>query len=281
MSFSTIAQAQAWATSQLSLGESPVIDARVLLCHVLSCSPTKLMTYPEQALTPEQITHFSQLVEKRKAGHPVSYLTGNQDFWSLTLEVNESTLIPRPETELLVERVLALNTLASPRILDLGTGTGAIALALASELPKSQVVAVDVVDEAVLLAQHNAQKHNLEHVQVLKSTWFEAIPTQTFDFIVTNPPYVESDSDWLSQGDVRFEPDSALTSGQDGLDDIRLIIQQAYSWLNPNGWLLIEHGHLQSDSIQKLLTKHDYNQVNGENDYSGLPRICYAQKTVA
>lgn len=281
MSFSTIAQALDWAKSQLAQGESPVIDAKVLLCHVLDCSNTKLITHPELALSAQETQRFTTLVLKRQQGHPVSYLTGNQDFWTLTLDVNEHTLIPRPETELLVERVLSLNNLAKPRILDLGTGTGAIALALASELPLSDVVAVDLIDEAVVLAKQNAKKHNLNHVEVFQSEWFSKIPEQTFDFIVTNPPYVEARSEWLSEGDVRFEPDSALTSGEDGLDDIRLIVEQAYTWLKPHGWLLIEHGHLQSDAIQKLFIKHDYHQVCAENDYSGLPRICYAQKTVA
>ncbi|MCY7296989.1 peptide chain release factor N(5)-glutamine methyltransferase [Alteromonas sp. a30] len=280
----TIAQALDWAKSRLFEGESPAIDARVLLCHVLNCSTTTLLTYPEKPLTDAQIEQFTALIEQRKIGKPVSYLTGKQDFWTLTLNVNEHTLIPRPETELLVERTLQLhelNPLKQPAILDLGTGTGAIALALASELPQSQVLAVDFIQEAVELAKYNAQQLALKNVSVLQSSWFSNIPQQSFDFIVTNPPYVESQSPWLSEGDVRFEPDTALTSGEDGLDDIRLIIDHAVTWLNPRGWLLIEHGHLQSEAIQGLLVDHGYDSVTTESDYSGLPRMCYAQKRVA
>lgn len=277
----TIAQALDWAKSHLAQGESPVIDARVLLCHVLNCSTTTLLTYPERPLSENHLLQFKTLIEQRKTGKPVSYLTGKQDFWTLTLSVNEHTLIPRPETELLVERTLQLHTLdplKQPKILDLGTGTGAIALALASELPQSQVLAVDFIQEAVELAKHNTEQLALKNVNVQQSNWFSNIAKQSFDFIVTNPPYVEAQSPWLLQGDVRFEPDSALTSGDDGLDDIRMIVEQALDWLNPGGWLLIEHGHLQSEAIQKFLTNHGYDKVIGEDDYSGLARICYAQK---
>lgn len=278
----TIAQALDWAKNQLATGESPAIDARVLICHVLDCNPTWLMTYPEQVLSGEQVAKFQSMVKRRVNGEPVSYITGTQDFWSLTLKVNPNTLIPRPETELLVEKALALLEVSNPRILDLGTGTGAIALALASELPNSEVVAVDRVEEAVLLAKENALQLGLDKVQIFQSDWFDAIPEQNkFDLIVTNPPYVESGSEWLTQGDVRFEPDSALVAGDDGLDDIRYIISQARDWLNPNGWLLIEHGYEQGTQIQNFFIKSYYHNPTLVRDYSDLPRVSYAQKVVA
>lgn len=277
----TIAQAMEWAKRQLVSGESPNIDARVLLSHVLDCNNTWLMTYPEQQLTSNQQTAFEECIARRELGEPVSYITGTQDFWTLSLKVNEHTLIPRPETELLVETALELVKDASSNILDLGTGTGAIALALASELPKSSIVAVDKVAEAVALAKENANILGLLNVSIKQSHWFEGITPQKFDLIVTNPPYVEANSEWLNRGDVRFEPNSALVAGNDGLDDIRHIIKTADKWLNNNGWLLIEHGFEQSAQIQKTLTEHNYNQVQMVVDHSGLPRVCFAQKTVA
>lgn len=283
-----IAQCLIWAKQELAEGESPAIDAKVLLCDALKRDSTFLLTYPEYQLSVEEIQHFQAMVARRVEGEPVAYIIGSQDFWTLTLKVNEHTLIPRPETELLVETVLSLvashpqNEQQHPlRILDLGTGTGAIALALASELPQAHIEAVDRIPEAVELAQENASNLGIGNININQSDWFDNVTDEPFHFIVTNPPYVEEDSPWLNQGDVRFEPASALTSGDDGLDDIRYIIEQSKSRLFYGGWLLIEHGYTQSDAIQRLFEQAGYLNITAIDDYSGHPRICYAQKCVA
>ena len=274
----TIAQALAWAAAELQDGESPAVDSRALLCAVLDCQRTYLFTWPDQALSEAQYTRFKNLIAKRREGYPVAYLTGSRDFWSLTLNVNESTLIPRPETELLVETALALELPESACVCDLGTGTGAIALALKTEQPAWQVTGVDRIAEALELAAANAQLNGQLEVNWLLSHWFAELPTDSrFDLIVTNPPYVESDSEYLQQGDVRFEPVSALTAGADGLEDIREIIQSAPDFLSPDSWLLIEHGYTQHESIKTLFAERGFSACRGINDLNGLPRITLAQ----
>lgn len=287
----TIAQSIDWAMQELADGESPRIDVKVLLCDVLSCNSARLISHPEQILTETQKSQFKSYVLRRQAGEPVSYITGTQGFWDLSLKVNKKTLIPRPETEILVEVALdiAAKNIASVagtekkplKILDLGTGTGAITLALGKEITNSYVLGVDRIPEAIALAQENARLSNITNVEFLQSVWFDAIPQQHFDLIVTNPPYVETDSKWLNEGDVRFEPQSALTSGIDGLDDIRLIIEQAQHWLTPEGWLLIEHGVTQCHKIKQLLELQQFQSCSSVKDFNRLPRVSFAQKRVA
>jgi release factor glutamine methyltransferase len=274
----TIARALAWATSELQQGESPAVDSRVLLCAVLECQRTYLFTWPDKSLTSSQYSHFKNLIARRREGHPVAYLTGTREFWSLTLKVNESTLIPRPETELLVETALALALPDTASVCDLGTGTGAIALALKTEKPAWHLTGVDRISEALDLAAANAQLNGQLTVNWLLSHWFDAMaPANQFDLIVTNPPYVESDSEYLQQGDVRFEPASALTAGVDGLEDIRDIIQRAPDFLTSGGWLLIEHGYTQHESIKGLFEERGFSGCQGIDDLNGLPRITLAQ----
>ena len=299
MSISTdnlsIAQSIDWAMQELKNGESPRIDVKVLLCEVLSSSSARLISHPEQVLTDIQSRQFKAYIQRRKAGEPVSYITGTQGFWDLLLKVNNKTLIPRPETERLVELALDIVDIVAKtnqhhdgargesgyKILDLGTGTGAIALSLAKEMTYSSVLGVDRIPEAVALAQENARLSNIDNVSFQKSVWFNDIPPQNFDLIVTNPPYVETDSEWLTQGDLRFEPHSALTAGRDGLDDIRHIIQEAQNWLNPAGWLLIEHGVSQGQKIKQMLERQQYQSCSTVKDINQLPRVSYAQKRVA
>ncbi|OFI35336.1 protein-(glutamine-N5) methyltransferase, release factor-specific [Alteromonas lipolytica] len=273
-----ISQALSWATTQLSDGESPLVDSRVLLCAVLDCNRSYLFTWPDKALSDDQLTTFKQLVQKRQQGHPVAYLIGSRAFWTLTLKVNESTLIPRPETELLVETALQLPLPTAARICDLGTGTGAIALALAAEKPQWSVTGVDRVEAALQLAKENASLNGNLQVNWLLSHWFNDLPaTAMFDLIVTNPPYVETGSVYLQQGDVRFEPASALTAGADGLADIREIISQAPDHLSLGGWLLIEHGYTQHDAIKALLQQRGFTACQGVDDLNGMPRITLAK----
>ncbi|MCC2616018.1 peptide chain release factor N(5)-glutamine methyltransferase [Aestuariibacter halophilus] len=275
---STLSQWLDWATAELAGSESAKLDARVLLCHCLDCSETYLYTWPDKALSEQQARAFQASIQSRKAGTPVAHLLGKREFWSLELTVNPSTLIPRPDTEVLVEAALACPVPENARVLDLGTGTGAIALALASERPQWQIVAVDVVDEAVALAEHNRARHQLNNVTVQRSHWFDGIEQQAFDLIVSNPPYVEEQSLWLQQGDVRFEPRSALTAGDDGLDDIRLICKQAPQYLAPQGWLMIEHGFEQHQAVQALMAQAGLEKCRSERDLAGLYRISMAQK---
>ncbi|MFT4789686.1 MAG: release factor glutamine methyltransferase, partial [Paraglaciecola sp.] len=203
----TIEKALAWAKEQLVLSDSPALDSRLLLSHALQCEQVYLLTWPDKPLEPTVLSQYQQLVAKRKTGRPVAYLLGYRDFWTQRLQVSPATLIPRPETELLVEIALGLPLSHDAQVLDLGTGTGAIALALASENPNWQVTGVDVNPDAVLLAKANGVANQLKHVRFLPSDWFSALDGNKFALIVSNPPYVETGSEYLQQGDVRFEPD--------------------------------------------------------------------------
>lgn len=269
----SIAQAMSWATKTLHHIDSAQLDARVLLCHVLNCNVTYLMTWPEKSLSEQQSNIYKELINQRQLGHPVAHLVGYRDFWSLKLKVSTSTLIPRPETELLIEVCTSLKLPSKARVLDLGTGTGAIALSLAFELPSWDLTAVDFKEQAVSLAQENAKLNNITNVSFLQSDWFENIPENKFNAIVSNPPYVEANSPYLKQGDVRFEPLSALTSGQDGLDDIRHILQTSVDYLAPGGWVLLEHGYEQAAPVQKLFSNNGFSEICTHKDLANLPRV--------
>lgn len=248
-----IDQALQQAAQQLADSDSARLDAEVLLSRVLNKDRTYLYTWPERELTCAEQQAFAQLVARRCQGEPVAYLTGEQEFWSLPLKTHRKTLIPRPETELLVEQALALEPGSRARVLDLGTGTGAIALALASERPGWQISAVDRIAESVSLAQENAARLNLK-IKVYQSDWFSAVPeTETFALILSNPPYIDAADQHLQQGDLRFEPTSALVAGERGLADIRHISKQALGYLTPGGYLLLEHGWQQAADVRAWL----------------------------
>lgn len=268
-----IAEALKWAVSQLSGSDSAGIDARILLCTVLEKPQSFLFTWPEHVLSTDEQARFEAMIKQRADGQPVAYLTGTRAFWSLTLKVSPTTLIPRPETELLVEQALARLPQGQASVCDLGTGTGAIALAIASERPDISVTGVDRVADAVGLATQNAQYNHIENAIFRHSHWFDALAGQTFSMIVSNPPYVEQDSHYLAEGDVRFEPSSALTAGADGLDDIRYIIAQAPEYLLADGWLLLEHGYNQAQPVQALLLQRGYVDITTVNDLAGQPRV--------
>lgn len=271
-----ISELISWARAQLTNSESALLDSRILLAHCLGCDLTFLLTWPEKIVSKEVQFEFQTAVEQRAKGQPVAYLIGYRDFWTLRLNVAPSTLIPRPETELLVEQCLDFKLSNQSKVLDLGTGTGAIALALAAENPNWQVTGVDLMFPAVELANRNAIQNSIENVTFLQSDWFDALSGGKFDLIVSNPPYVESNSPYLFEGDVRYEPKSALTSGEDGLDDIRNIIRLAPSYLCPGGTLVLEHGYQQSLQIQQLMTEQGYHSVTSVKDLNHLARVTYA-----
>ena len=256
-------------------GDSARLDTEILLCHCLGKSRTWLYTWPEKAVLPDSMQRFEALLAQRRSGVPVAYLTGEREFWSLPLSVNSATLIPRPETETLIAWALTLPLPAAASVLDLGTGSGAIALAVASEQPSWQVTAVDSSESALQLARSNAAKTGLEHVVFVRSDWYAALGAQRFHLLLANPPYIDSDDPHLAQGDVRFEPASALTSGADGLDDIKHIIALAPAHLLEGGLLAFEHGFDQAKAVGDLLHAQGFVNVSTAQDYGGNDRVTY------
>ncbi|WP_027484501.1 peptide chain release factor N(5)-glutamine methyltransferase [Rhodanobacter sp. OR87] len=249
-------------------------DAELLLLHVLQQSRSWLFTHADDVPDMDVQTTYAALVERRAAGEPVAYVTGRRGFWSLDLEVSPATLIPRPETELLVE--LALQRLppdAACSVADLGTGSGAIALAIARERPRARVVATDASAAALAVARRNAQRHALGNVAFVHGDWLAPLAGQHFDLIASNPPYIEAADPHLAQGDLRFEPVSALASGDDGLDAIRCIVDGARAHLVPGGWLLFEHGWNQGDAVRALLAHAGYTGVFTAQDLESRDRV--------
>ena len=274
----SIEQALKSATAMLAEGDqtSPSLDAAVLLCHVLDKPRSYLMTWPEKALTLTQQAQFEALLARRLSGEPVAYIIGEREFWSLPLKVAPSTLIPRPDTERLVEVALEITQQKTGLILDLGTGTGAIALALASELPARQVLGIDLKQEAKELAEYNAAKLNIKNVTFAQGSWFSPIPHgEKFALIVSNPPYIDEQDPHLLQGDVRFEPKSALVADENGLADIRHISNIARQYLENEGWLVFEHGYDQGEAVRQILKHSGYSQVITEKDYGGNDRVTF------
>jgi release factor glutamine methyltransferase len=250
----------------------PILEASIFVEQAFDKTSMQLITQSGEKLCDSAKKALSTMLSKRISGVPVAYIVGHQPFWTLNLKVSEQTLIPRADSEIIVETAVSLLLVKDASILDLGTGTGAIALAIKSECPQWSVTGCDFKSEIVELANANARLNQLK-VDFFLSDWFSAVPeTKRFDLIVSNPPYIEASSSWLQQGDVRFEPDSALTSGVDGLDDIRHIILRASQFLNAAGYLLLEHGHEQAEVIQELLHEAGYKEVTTNKDLSGLDR---------
>jgi len=282
MNPSSITQCLQLSTELDAVSDSARLDIELLLCHVLKKNRTYLFTWPDKTLSPEQAEEFLQFFNRRKSGEPIAHILGQREFWSLPLSVNNSTLIPRPDTELLVELVLELFVDDVPQqkrmCLDLGTGTGAIVLAIASEKPEWQLVGVDRSVDAVALAEKNRSALQFANVQILQSDWFSAIPAQQFDVIVSNPPYIDPQDPHLDQGDVRFEPRSALIADNQGLADIELIIQQSWNYLCEQGWLLLEHGYDQGQAVRDLLIARGFAQVETRTDLGGNERVTLGRK---
>lgn len=266
------------AVSQLQASESPRRDAEILLGFVTGKARTFILAFGETPLTDEQHEQLAALLARRVRGEPVAHLIGEREFWSLPLFVSPATLIPRPDTECLVEQALARLPAAPCRILDLGTGTGAIALALASERPDCQVTAVDLIPEAVALAQRNAEHLGIRNIEIVQSRWFSALEGQTFSLIVSNPPYIDAQDPHLAQGDVRFEPLSALVAADNGLADLHTLIKDAPRYLLPQGWLLLEHGWQQGAAVREIFARYGWQQVETCRDYGDNERLTLGRR---
>jgi len=263
------------------VSDSPRLDAELLLCAVLKRPRTHLYTWPEQALDADQLARLHTLLDARAAGHPIAHLLGEREFWGLPLQVTPDTLIPRPETELLVEQALLRLPRNKPlKVADLGTGSGAIALAIASERPEAEVHAVDASLEALKVAEANAERLGLGNVHFHLGSWLAPLAGMQFDLIASNPPYIPEADPHLSQGDVRFEPRSALAAGADGLDDIRQIIHAAPAHLAPGGWLLLEHGYDQREALLALLDEQGWVNVADLDDLAGQPRLAIGRRAL-
>ncbi len=270
-------------TVQLLLGEAhnrglDRLDAQVLLAHALQWPRSALIARDQQPLPPVEVEYFRRLIRQRLDGSPVAYLTGEREFWSLTLRVTPDTLIPRPETELLVETALACVPAATPtRVLDLGTGSGAVALALASERPHWDIVATDDSAQTLAVATANAIRLGLHQVRFVQGHWWHAVPGERFDLVLSNPPYIAENDPHLTQGDLPAEPSGALRSGPRGLDALHEIIAHAREGLADGGYLLLEHGHDQRAAVMAAMTVAGLKRVGAVADMAGIDRVCMAR----
>ncbi len=267
------------STKLAQLSPSAHADVEALAMHVCGLDRAGLITRGLYALTPEQVQRLDTLLRRRASGEPIAYLTGQREFWSLDLKVTPQTLIPRPETELLVELALArIPDQAAWNIADLGTGSGAVALALACERPRCRLVATDVSNTALAVARENARRHGLDRVIFREGSWFTALSGERFELLVCNPPYVREDDPHLDAGDVRFEPDLALRAGPDGLDAIRKVAAGAQKHLEPGAWLLLEHGYDQAQAVREILIRDGYRDCTSYRDLAGHVRVSAGQR---
>ena len=260
--------------------DSAALDADLLLCFVLKKQRAHLRAWPEKQLKQDQLEHYQELLDKRRSGQPIAYLIGSREFWSRDFIITADVLIPRPETELLIELILEIlpdNQIQS--VIDLGTGSGAIAVTLAAERPLSTIVATDICADALRIARKNAQKHDLNNIRFWLSNWFENLPKSAYDIIVSNPPYIEPNDAHVQQGDLRFEPEKALISEHQGLKDITMIIDTARPRLKPESFLLLEHGYNQQQQVQSIFKQYQYTNIRTHHDLSGQPRVTSGQWT--
>ena len=261
--------------SLIASSELPPLEAQVLASHALAIPRAGLLTDQARALADEDARRIERLFLRRRAGEPVAYLTGEREFFGLSLAITPEVLIPRPETELLVALALELAP-SGARVLDLGTGSGAVAIAIAHDEPDMEVVAVDASADALAVARENARRHGTT-IRFVYGDWYTGLAAERFDMIVANPPYVAEGDEHLEQGDLRFEPRAALVSGADGLDAIRAIVAGAQDHLRPGGWLLFEHGYDQGERCRSLLAMYGYSQVQTWPDLAGIERVSGAR----
>ena len=271
----TIQQALQQARQNLA-DSSPTarLDAQVLLSHVLQCNTAHLLAWPEKRLNEDQRANYLQLIQQRQQGRPVAHLTGSREFWSLNFSVNDSTLIPRPETETLIEFILdKFSDNKKLKLLDMGTGTGAIAITIATEKPGWEIYASELSADALKLARDNSDCHQTNNITFIQSNWFNNIKDKDFDIIVSNPPYIANHDPHLLAGDVRFEPQSALSAGITGMDDIEHLCLHAKNHLKKNAWLIVEHGYNQKQLVSDCFAKNGFTQIEQKQDLSGHTRM--------
>lgn len=254
------------------------LEARILMEHSLSRPHAWLIAHDDEVLTAEQLTAFAQRVNRRLQGEPVAYILGSREFFGLSFTVTNATLIPRPDTELLVELALQHLPNGPCSLLDLGTGSGAIAVTLAHLRPDARVTATDQSASALQVARQNAERHAPGRVSLLQGNWYEPVQAEHFDLIASNPPYIATYDPHLQQGDLRFEPPTALAAAENGLSDLRHIILQAPDHLKPHGWLLVEHGYDQQEACQALFRQAGFSQIATHRDLGGQPRVTLGQK---
>ena len=265
------------AEQDLRALDSARLDAEILLCNVTGFDRSRLYAYPEEIVPEHKVNAYMTLVNERISGQPVAYLTGTREFWSIEFSVNQHTLIPRPETECLVEAALEhIPPDKSWRIADLGTGCGTIAIAIAKERPDCQIMAADISHDALMVAVTNAGKLRINNVSFVKSDWYSGL-AGPFELIISNPPYVREDDKHLSQAEVRHEPMLALSGGIDGLQAIRQIISRAPAYLTPGGRLFIEHGYDQGETVRSILAGHQFSEIGTRTDYAGHERVSYGR----
>ena len=266
------------ANTQLIASESCHLDCEVILAYVLNKNRSYLRAWPEKILSQEQQQRFECLVKQRLSGKPIAYIMGEREFWSRLFYVTPEVLIPRPDTELLIEVVLATLQHDLPlHIADLGTGSGIIAICLALEYPNANITAIDKSKTALSIAKKNAQRHQCTNITFSQGNWLEKTPKTLFDIIISNPPYIDSADEHLSVGDVQFEPKSALVSARKGMQDIEVITVQAKSFLKPKGFLLLEHGYQQSNDVKTLLELRGYSHIKQFKDIQGHLRATLCQ----
>ncbi len=255
------------------------LEAQLLLEQLLDVNHAWLITHADHEVSSDLQQQFEALIQRRITGEPIAHILGGREFYGLPFKVTPDTLIPRPDTETLVDAALAkIPPSEVTNILDLGTGSGAIALAIAKHRLNAKITAVDASEAALIVTQENLQALNIHNVALVLSNWFCALGNQYFDVIVSNPPYIEQDDAHLSQGDLRFEPLSALASGEDGLDDIRQITQAASAHLKPHGWLMFEHGYRQASSVATLLASAHFCNIETLKDLGGNDRVTLGRK---
>jgi len=276
--FLKIDQALAEATLQLQpISESPRLDAELLLARALDVQRSYLFAHPEEEMDPAAAARFAATIAKRIDGMPMAYIVGEKEFWSMTLLVSPATLVPRPETETLVDQaMICIPRKSAMQVIDLGTGSGAIALAIARERPACDVMATDLSEEALAVARENARRLNLPNIEFRQGAWIEPVADLVFDIVVSNPPYIAKDDRHLES--LHYEPRQALESGEDGLDAIRQIAISAGAVMNANGKLLLEHGSQQADAVSAILTEAGWADIRSVNDLAGLPRVTVATR---
>lgn len=273
----TIQQNLQWGTETLKTLPDARHEAMILLAAVLHCDKAYLMTWPEKMLESAQQKAYEALITRRQAGEPVAYILGKKAFWDWDVIVTPDTLIPRPETELLIEQVLAVLPQTACNVVDIGTGSGIIACTLAKERPLWQILATDCSQAALSVAQENAQNLQCTNVTLQKSDWCDDLKLNNYDAIISNPPYIPENDPHPQQGDCRFEPASALIGGKTGLEAFQHLIPQAKQHLKPGGWIFFEHGFDQSSALQNILKNHGYTDIKTVSDLAGKPRVTLGQ----